>query len=399
MPKINPPLTDAAIKKLKPKDKIYKKSDGQNLFIFIEPGGRKFFALEYKSPLTLKMRRMALGNYPLLTLAKARELRTDFLRQVNDGVDPINAKISDDSRNFERLAMEWIGKKSEIIKEWTVQNQTRNAQKYLFPYLGKRDISGIAAAEITEVLRKVEDGGSLSVVKKLFQFCGQLWRYAVASGKAPHNIIADIDFKYTFKAKKQQNYPALTADSDLRALVLAIDEYGGEHKTKVALKLGLYTAARSFNIRAAQWSEFDFDKEIWSIEAGKMKQDEVFKLPMSRQVKALLLEYRKFAGRSDYLFFNNFSKTKYMSENTLNVALRRMGYTKDEIVFHGFRSSFSTVCNENTHIHGYSEAIIEKCLAHKDANSVRAAYNRAANLSHMKGLMQWWADYLDGLIA
>ena len=111
MPKINPPLTDAAIKNLKPKDKIYKKSDGQNLFIFIEPSGRKFFALEYKSPLTLKMRRMALGNYPLLTLAKARELRTDFLRQVSDGIDPINAKISDESRNFERLAMEWIGKK------------------------------------------------------------------------------------------------------------------------------------------------------------------------------------------------------------------------------------------------------------------------------------------------
>lgn len=399
MPKINPPLTDTAIKNLKPKDKIYKKSDGQNLFIFIEPGGRKFFALEYKSPLTLKMRRMALGNYPLLTLAKARELRMELLRQINDGVDPLNAKSSDTSRNFERLAMEWIDKKSEIIKEWTAQNQTRNAQKYLFPYLGKRDISGITAAEIIEVLRKVESGGSLSVLKKLFQFCGQLWRYAVVSGKASHNIIADIDFKYTFKTKKQQNYPALTDDNDLRALVLAIDEYGGEYKTKVALKLGLYTAARSFNIRAAQWSEFDFDKEIWSIEAGKMKQDEVFKLPMSRQVKALLLEYRKFAGRSDYLFFNHFSKTKYMSENTLNVALRRMGYTKDEIVYHGFRSSFSTVCNENTHIHGYSEAIIEKCLAHKDANSVRAAYNRAANLSHMKGLMQWWADYLDGLIA
>ena len=195
MPKINPPLTDTAIKNLKPKDKIYKKSDGQNLFIFIEPGGRKFFALEYKSPLTLKMRRMALGNYPLLTLAKARELRMELLRQINDGVDPLNAKSSDTSRNFERLAMEWIDKKSEIIKEWTAQNQTRNAQKYLFPYLGKRDISGITAAEIIEVLRKVESGGSLSVVKKLFQFCGQLWRYAVVSGKASHNIIADIDFK------------------------------------------------------------------------------------------------------------------------------------------------------------------------------------------------------------
>lgn len=400
MPKINPPLSDAAIKALKSKDKIYKKSDGQNLFIFIEPSGRKFFALEYKSPLTLKMRRYALGNYPLLTLAKAREMKTELLRQVRDGIDPITAKNSDMSKNFERLAIEWIDKKSKLIKDITAQIQTRNAQKYLFPYLGKRDISGITAVEIVEVLQKVENSGSLSVVKKLFQFCAQLWRYAVAIGKAPHNIIADIDYKYTFKGKKSKNYPALVRDNEIKALLLAIDEYSGDHKTKVALKLGIYTAARSFNIRAAQWSEFDFEKEIWSIDISKMKHErEYFKLPMSRQIKELLKEYRKFCTDKDYLFYSPVSKTKFMSENTLNVALRRMGYTKDEIVFHGFRSSFSTICNENLHIHGYSEAIIEKCLAHKDANSVRAAYNRAANLSHMRGLMQWWADWLDGLVS
>ena len=182
-------------------------------------------------------------------------------------------------------------------------------------------------------------------------------------------------------------------DNEIKALLLAIDEYSGDHKTKVALKLGIYIAARSFNIRAAQWSEFDFEKEIWSIDISKMKHErEYFKLPMSRQVKELLKEYRKFCTDKDYLFYSPVSKTKFMSENTLNVALRRMGYTKDEIVFHGFRSSFSTICNENLHIHGYSEAIIEKCLAHKDTNSVCAAYNRAANLSHMRGLMQWWAD-------
>lgn len=177
MPKINPPLSDATIKALKPKDKIYKKSDGQNLFIFIEPSGRKFFALEYKSPLTLKMRRYALGNYPLLTLAKAREMKTELLRQARDGIDPITAKNSDMSKNFERLAMEWIDKKSKLIKDITAQIQTRNAQKYLFPYLGKRDISGITAVEIVEVLQKVENSGSLSVVKSYFSFalsCGDM---------------------------------------------------------------------------------------------------------------------------------------------------------------------------------------------------------------------------------
>ena len=397
MPKINAPLTDTAIKSMKPRQKVYKKSDGQNLFIFVEPEGRKFFAFEYKSPLTLKMRRYALGNYPKLTLAKAREMRDELKRQISEGIDPMFEKNSN-GRMFEAIATEWIEKKASIIKEHTVNTQLRIAQKHLFPYVGKRDISGIKAVEIISVLKKIEETEAFATLKKAFQLCSQIWKFAVVNQKAAHNIIADIEYKYTFRTVKSQNYPTLIRDNDIRALIQGINEYHGDYKTKIALKLGIYTAARSFNIRAAQWSEFDLKKDIWNIDIKKMKQErDYFNLPISRQVKELLLEYKKFCIHSDYLFYSPVSKTKYMSENTLNVALRRMGYTKDEIVFHGFRSMFSTVCNENIHIHGYSPDIIEKCLAHKESNSVRAAYNRASNLTHMRGLMQWWADYLDGL--
>lgn len=400
MPKINPPLTDTAIKNLKPKEKVYKKSDGQNLFIFIEPSGRKFFAFEYKSPLTLKIRRYALGNYPILTLAKARELKLKFQRQLQDGIDPMMAQNSSGAGNFEKVATDWIDKKSRAIEALTAKTQLRIAQKYLFPYIGRRDISGIKAAEIITVLQKIEESGAFATLKKAFQLCSQIWKFAVVSQKAPHNIMADIEYKYTFKAVKAQNYPTLIRDNEIRALIQGINEYRGDYNTKIALKLGLYTAARSFNIRAAQWREFDFKKDIWSIDIKKMKQErDYFNLPMSSQVKELLLEHKKFCMDSDYLFYSPISKTKYMSENTLNVALRRMGYTKEELVFHGFRSMFSTVCNENIHLHGYSADIIEKCLAHKEANSVRAAYNRASSLNDMRGLMQWWADYLDGLVS
>ncbi|QCD52683.1 tyrosine-type recombinase/integrase [Campylobacter sp. RM16192] len=397
MPKIQAPLTDATLKSLKPREKIYRMSDGQNLFIAVEPGGRKFFVFEYKSPMTLKIRRYTMGNYPELTLAKARELRAELKKKISEGIDPMFEK-SNTNRIFEKIAIEWIEKKSGVIKEHTAKTQLRIAQKHLFPYIGKRDISGIKAAEIIMILQKIEESEAFATLKKAFQLCSQIWKFAVVSQRAAHNIMADIEYKYTFRAVKSQNYPTLIRDNDIKALIQGINEYGGDYKTKIALKLAIYTAARSFNIRAAQWSEFDLKKDIWNIDIKKMKQErDYFNLPMSRQVKSLLLEYKKFCINSDFLFYSPVSKTKYMSENTLNVALRRMGYTKDELVFHGFRSMFSTVCNENIHIHGYSPDIIEKCLAHKEGNSVRAAYNRVSNLTHMRGLMQWWADYLDSL--
>lgn len=399
MPKINPPLTDAAIKALKPKDKIYKKSDGQNLFIFIEPGGRKFFALEYKSPLTLKMRRMALGNYPDLSLSAAREKRRELSAQILDGVDPLVNKRS--GKNIlNEIAAKWLDIKSANISPSYLKKQNLIFNKHVAPYLGDRPLEGIKAAEIIDVLKIIEKAGNLETIKRVFILLNQIFRYAVTYEITSHNIVADINFKYAFKTAKPKNFPTITDENEIRTLLDAVDGYSGDIKTKVALKLAIYTAARPFNVRAAQWDEFDLSAKIWTIRAGKMKMKEAFRLPLADAVVKLLKDYVKICGSADgYLFPSALAKNRPMSENTLNTALRRMGYGKDEIVSHGFRAMFSTIANEKRSEHGLHADIIERCLAHKDKDKVREAYNRAENLADMRRLMQWWAEFLDGLAA
>lgn len=397
MPKINPPLTDTAIKALKPREKIYKKSDGQNLFIFIEPGGRKFFSLEYKSPLTLKMRRMALGNYPDLSLSAAREKRRELAAQILDGVDPLVSKRSGEN-TLNEIAAKWLDIKSANISPGYLKKQNLIFNKHVAPYLGDRPLEGIKAAEIIDVLKIIEKAGNLETIKRVFILLNQIFRYAVTYEIISHNIVADINFKYAFKTAKPKNFPTITDENEMRALLASVDGYSGDIKTKVALKLAIYTAARPFNIRAAQWDEFDLSAKIWTIKAGKMKMKEAFRLPLADAVVRLLKDYVKICGSADgYLFPSALAKSRPMSENTLNTALRRMGYGKDEIVSHGFRAMFSTIANEKRSEHGLHADIIERCLAHKDKDKVREAYNRAENLADMRRLMQWWAEFLDGL--
>ena len=398
MPKINPPLTDTAIRALKPKDKVYKKSDGQNLFIFIEPGGRKFFALEYKSPLTLKTRRMALGNYPDLSLSAAREKRRELAAQILDGIDPlVNKKSSKTTLND--IAAKWLDIKSANITPNYLKKQNLIFNKHVAPYLGDRPLDYIKAVEIIDILKIIEKAGNLETIKRVFILLNQIFRYAVTYEIIAHNVMADINFKYAFKTAKPKNFPTITDENEIRTLLASVDGYNGDIKTKVALKLVIYTAVRPFNVRAAQWDELDLSAKIWTIKADKMKMKEAFRLPLADQVVNLLKDYTKICGSTEgFLFPSTLSKSRPMSENTLNTALRRMGYSKDEIVSHGFRAMFSTMANEKRNEHGCHADIIERCLAHKDKDKVREAYNRAQNLADMKTLMQWWADYLDELV-
>ena len=398
MPKINPPLTDTAIRALKPKDKVYKKSDGQNLFIFVEPSGRKFFALEYKSPLTLKMRRMALGRYPDLSLSAAREKRRELAAQILEGVDALISKRSEKT-TLKDIAEKWLDIKSSSISPSYLKKQNLIFNKHVVPYLGDRSLESIKAVEIIDVLKIIEKAGNLETIKRVFILLNQIFRYAVTYEIIAHNVVADINFKYAFKTAKPKNFPTITDENEIRTLLASIDGYSGDIKTKVALKLAIYTAVRPFNIRAAQWDEFDLSVKIWTIKADKMKMKEAFRLPLADQVVNLLKDYAKICGsREGYLFPSALSKGRPMSENTLNTALRRMGYGKDEIVSHGFRAMFSTMANEKRNEHGCHADIIERCLAHKDKDKVREAYNRAQNLADMRMLMQWWADYLDELV-
>ncbi|QKG29227.1 tyrosine-type recombinase/integrase [Campylobacter sp. RM16187] len=395
MPKINAPLTDKLIKSLKPKEKEYKKSDGKNLYLFVTPIGRKYFAFEFKSPITQKIRRMALGEYPTLSLAEARERKMELLKQIASGDDPLIIKTSSDT-TLKSIAMEWLNIKATKVAKTTLDKQIIRLERHLFPFLGSKEINDITKADIISILRKIEKTGHFETMNRIYMLCSQIWRYAVGVDKVSHNIISDINYQYTFKSGKVKNFSTLTSHDDIKRLLIAVNNYNGDIKTKFALKLAIYTAVRPFNIRSARWDEFDFENGIWQISSEKMKMRETFTLPLSKQAIKLLNEYKSNTLPNDFLF-PSIKNGKFMSENTLNLALRRMGFSKDEIVSHGFRAMFSTITNENAHIHGFSPDVIERCLAHKEKDKIREAYNRANYMPLMRGLMQWWADWLNNL--
>lgn len=391
MPKISKPLTDKEIKALKPLVKIYRKSDGRNLFIKVSPLNKKFFELEYKSPATFKMRRLSLGEYPLLTLAKAREKANDLRKDIKNGIDPLEIKPKD-KFIFRDIALEFL----EIKQTTNLQREKRRLEIYIFPYIGNMDIRDIKATDIINTLKNIEKMGKLETLSRVFMLLNQIYKSAA---HITHNVIADINYRYTFKKQKTQNYPTITDPKEIKTLLLNIKGYKGSVQTKYALLLSIYTAMRPANIRNASWEEFEIDglDGLWIISASKMKMKRDFILPLSRQVVALLKEYRSMVNNFSFVFSNPLYKDRGMSENTVNTALRRLGYNKNEIVAHGFRAMFSTQAHEHTSEHKQSSLVIEKCLAHTDTNKIRAAYNRAENLNEMRVLMQWWADFLDSL--
>lgn len=394
MPRISKPLTDKEIKLLKPKEKIYKKGDGGGLYIFIEPSGRKYFALEYKSPIDKKIKRTNLGVYPEFTLAMAREERFKTQNKVRDGVDIKLEKIVDENSNFESLALRWLDIKAASVSADYIEKQKQLLNLHIFPKLRNKDIRSITTFEIIDVLKKVEKHGKYETVSRLFMLLNQIYKSAFF---ITPNIMQNINYRYTFKTSKKVHYPAFTKLEDIKRLMISINEYSGDIKTKFALKFIMLTALRPYNVRHASWSEINFKDETMEIGIEKMKTKEPFCLPLAKQSIELLKELENYKFQGEYIFPSYTSKTRVMSENTLNTALRRMGYSKDEMVSHGFRSIFSTIANENTHLHGQHYDVIERCLAHKERNEVRASYNRANYINQMRILIQWWADFLDNL--
>lgn len=394
MPKISAPLTDTLIKNLKPKNKIYKKSDGQSLYLFVAPNGRKYFALEYKSPQTFKIKRVALGAYPALSLAGARAKRAEILATLANGVEPCEEKRGKDIYS---VALEWLEIKAHKILPETLESQKRLLENNIKPYLSAKPMKALTALDIIDALKIIERKGSLEILRKTYTLLNQTYKYAVAYQIAAHNVMADIDFKYTFATRPARHFPTITDKGELKTFMTAIDEYKGDERTRVALRLAMLTALRPANVRKLEWSEVDLKNKFIKISASKMKMREAFELPLSTQAVSLLADFGKLYFGSKYVFPSTRSSLEPMSENTLNAGLRRLGYTKDEIVSHGFRATFSTIANEYSNLHGFSSDVIEKCLAHGEKNKVRAAYNHAKNLDEMRGLMQWYADFLESI--
>ncbi|MGK0255787.1 MAG: integrase [Arcobacteraceae bacterium] len=399
-------LTATQIKNTKPKEKKYKLSDGGGLFLQINTNGSKLWRLKYR--IHGKEKEYAIGVYPDISLAKAREKREELRRLIADGIDPneekkqnklVQQKVEDKKQNtFYNVSQEWwVNYEKEVSEAYHIK-QNKAMQNYIYPFIKNQPIEEVKRSDILVIIKDLKNKGLLETAKRVFILLNQIFRYAVVMEHTPHNIIADLDTKIIIGRIERKSYATFTQDKDIKGLLLSIDEYSGDYTTKMALKMLPYVFVRSFNIRHCEWSEIDFIDNVWRIPAEKMKVKEEFILPLPPQVIKILEEIRPFSGEGQYVFPSFRAKDKPMSDNTIISAIRRMGYTKDEFVPHGFRAMFSTIAYEKANEedgHSYTGEVIEALLAHKEPNKVKGAYNRAEYLNAKRELMQWYSDYLD----
>jgi len=378
----------------KAKDKAYKLSDGGGLYLLVNTNGSRYWRLKYR--VAGKEKLLALGVYPDVSLADARAKRDEAKRTLAAGGDPgevkqteKQAKILAVSNSFEALAIEWHEHKRPNWSQGYASDILEYLQKDVFPFIGKRAIAEIKAAEMLLVLRKMEQRGVLDKLKKTRQACRQIFTYAIITGRAEHNPVTDL--AGALKAPKQKHFPHLLIEQ-IGGFLRALSEYTGSKVTQNATRLLMLTGTRTIELRAAEWAEFDLEKGIWQIPAERMKMRRPHVVPLSLQAKSLLEEVHQLTGRGRFVFPGRNDAGKTMSEASINQVIKRIGYD-GQATGHGFRHTMSTILHEQ----GYNTAWIETQLAHADKNSIRGTYNHAQYLDGRREMLQWYADYMDAL--
>lgn len=386
-------LTEVAIKAAKPRPKTYRMTDAHGLYLLVRPDGARWWRLDYRRP-GGDRNTLSLGVYPDISLKKARDRHDEARRQLKDGVDPGAKRQADKvalADSFEVVAREWFAKFSP---RWAPTHSSKiitRLEKDVFPWLGSRPVSGITPPELLTCLRRIEARGALDTAHRAHQNCGQIFRYAVATGRAERDPSGDL--RGALPPATHVHYASITEPEKIGALLRAIDGYDGTFVSRCALRMAPLVFVRPGELRAAKWTEFDLDKAEWRIPAERMKARVLHIVPLSTQAIEVLRDLKPLTGRSEYLFPSVRTLSKPISDNTLNAALRRLGYTTDEMTTHGFRSMASTLLNEQ----GWSRDAIERQLAHGERDEVRAAYNYAQYLPERRKMMQAWADHLDTL--
>lgn len=385
-------LTDVAIRNAKPKEKQYKLTDSQGLYLLIHPNGSKYW--RYKYNFENKEKLLSLGVYPTIGLSDARQKHIDAKRQLADGTDPSAAKkrkkqerIENSENTFESIAKEWHESR---LPSWTpkhAHNVMRRMEADLFPRIGKQPIRNINASDVLTVIRAIEARGATDIAHRALQMSRAVFTYAVATGRADNNPAAEL--KGALKAHKPKHYAYLKED-ELPEFLHSLNNYDGHILTRLALKLLLLTFVRTTELRGAEWKEIDLKKKEWRIPAGRMKMRTEHVVPLSKQAFAILTELETLSGDGPYVFPHSTKPNKIMSNNTMLYALYRMGY-HNRTTAHGFRALASTILNEQ----GFRPDVIERQLAHAERNKVRASYNHAQYLPERREMMQHWADYLD----
>jgi integrase len=389
-------LTDTKIRNAKPKTKQYKVFDTGGLFLIVAPSGGKWWRLKYR--FGGKEKQLSLGTYPEVGLAQARVRRDQMRQQVADGIDPAQvrkarkASKSKTENTFEVIAREWHTKFTPTWKPGHAKRLMRRLERDAFPWLGDRPILEIKAPEMLRVLRRIESRGALETAHRVRVTCGQVFRYAVATGRAERDPTADL--KGALPPKKTKHLAAITDPKQVGGLLRAMDGYQGSFPVQCALKLAPLLFVRPVELRHMEWTEVDLEAAEWNIPADKMKMNQPHLVPLARQAVSILEELKPLTGSGKYVFPSPRTSKRPMSDNAVLSALRRMGIEKSEMTGHGFRAMARTIIDE---VLRFRPDIIEHQLAHVVRDPLGRAYNRTQHLPERRKMMQVWADYLDGL--
>jgi integrase len=389
-------LTNVVVVNAKPEAKPRKLADSGGLYLLVHPNGSKYWRLKYRYQ--GKEKALALGVYPLISLADARGRRDQAKKLLANGQDPGEVKqtqkataLHQAANTFEAVARECLGKKAATQVAGTRDRNMRILEINIFPVIGKTPIDQVTPKSLLAALHKMEQRGIVDSAHRALQLCGEVFRYAIRTERAQADL--SLVLKGALAQVKEKHHASITDPKGVADLLRAADGYEGLFLTRQALRLAPLVFVRPGELRHAEWSEIDLDAGEWRIAAHKMKMKAVHIVPLSTQAVKILREVHQLNGDGKYVFPGIRSTDRPMSENTVNAALRRLGYEKDQMTGHGFRSIASTILHEQ----GWPHEAIERQLAHAERNKVSAAYNYAEHLPKRREMMQAWADYLEAL--
>jgi len=388
-------LTDVKVRTAKPLDKPYKLADGGGLYLLVNANGSRYWRMKYRVMGREKL--LSIGVYPDVSLAVARQKRDEARRSLAAGDDPGAIKKAEKqarkiatANTFESIAREWHKAKAD---RWSLRYREEiisTFEKDIFPYIGIKPIADIKPLELLETLKRMEKRGALEKMRKVRQRCGEVFRYAIITGRAEYNPAPDL--AGALAVHKKQHLPFLTAQ-ELPSFLEDLAGYTGSIITKTATYLIMYTGVRTQELRFARWQDIDLENAMWEVPAEHMKMRRPHKVPLSRQAISLLKQLKPITGHYPFIFIGRNDQHKPISKESINQVIELLGY-KGRLTGHGFRHTMSTILHEQ----GFNSAWIELQLAHVDKNAIRGAYNHAQYLEGRREMMQWYADYLSALV-
>jgi integrase len=391
-------LSDPAVRKAKPEEKPYKMADGGGMYLEVMPNGSKYWRLKYR--FDGKEKRLALGVYPAITLADARGRRDEARKLLAHDTDPgaakqakKAAKLELGANSFEIIGREWFVRHSQNWKENHSSKIIARLEKDIFPWIGARPIADIAASELLAVIRRIESRGALETAHRALANCGQVFRYAVATGRAQRDPSGDLRGSLP-PVKRDKHFAAITDPKKIGELMRDIDGYQGSYIVKSAFKLSPLLFVRPGELRKMEWADVNLDAGEWVYFVTKTETQHI--VPLAKQAVETLRELHPLTGQGKYVFHGERDHNRPMSDNAIRSALRRLGWSNEEMTPHGFRAMASTILDNM----GYKQEWLERQLAHEEPNKVKAAYKRDAwrmYLPERTAMMQAWADYLDKL--